>query len=171
MAARSNGTIAEAAQIDPPTAVSIVQMVTGTLLATGNSRPPYNTGMPVDVIFANWGANDATLMGGGTVTEANFIADYQDVLDYLHSVWPDAQIYLTKVWRSDLEAECDTMAGWIDTIVASRAFAHVGDDERDWFDADPATFSEFGLSSVQVHYSPAGDIEAARQKAMVLGWL
>lgn len=59
--------------------------------------------------------------------------NYLAILDAIHAQYPSALVYITKPYKSGgVDSVFDTMAGWIDNVVATRAFARVGDDERSW---------------------------------------
>lgn len=125
-------------------------------------QPPY--------ILVDLGVNDVGFippwsLPNQTTWQNNYIA----ILDALHAQWPDAVIYLTKPWKRQAggnEALFDTMAGWVENVVAARSsFTRVGDDERSWFGGNPSTFSDDGI-----HWNAAGQIEKANQMKAVLGY-
>lgn len=93
--------------------------------------------------------------------------NYLSAIDQIHTQWPDAQIYLTKPWKQQSGGDdtvFDTMAGWIDNVIAARAaFVHEGDDERVWFEPNVATYSDDGI-----HYNAAGQAAAAAARLAVL---
>lgn len=94
--------------------------------------------------------------------------NYLSIIDAIHTTYPNAKIYISKVWRRTFNTECDTLAGWIDNIVAARsAFVFVADDERGWMKGadDGATMTTDG-----VHYSAAGETEKVNQMKTVLGY-
>lgn len=109
----------------------------------------------------NIGANDAS------AAEAAWKANVNSVLDAIHAKFPTALVYITKPWRRDAVAAMNTLAGWIDTVVAGRAFARAGDDERTWMEGgdNGATNTTDGI-----HYSVAGQTAAAAQKQAILGY-
>lgn len=111
-------------------------------------------------VLVSLGVNDF-----GTATEAAWKADMLTVMDACAARWPQAIIYVSKPWKRDFDGAADTYAGWVDDIVAARAYAAVGDDERDWLKGadDGATNTSDG-----VHYSTAGQAAktAAIQAAM-----
>lgn len=115
------------------------------------------------IVLLNWGVNDTNSMP----TEAQWKADYLTILDAVHAKWPHAEVYLMRPWKTGKDTECDTLAGWIDDIVASRDFANLGPDERLWLKGadNGATMTSDG-----VHYSEAGAAECAHQWAITLGW-
>lgn len=113
------------------------------------------------VVTLNWGANDV----GSLPAEATWEADYLAIIDKVHAKAPNAKVYLMRPWRRGYDAECATLHGWIDTIVAARAFTYVGPDEAVWMKGadDGATMTVDG-----VHYSAAGTTEAAAQWLAVI---
>lgn len=113
-------------------------------------------------IAFNLGANETNSMP----TQAQWLADTRYVLDAFATKWPGVQVYLMRPWVRGHLSDCNTLAGWIDQVVSSRAFAHLGPDERIWLEGgdDGATMTADGI-----HYSAAGHVEAARQWALALG--
>jgi lysophospholipase L1-like esterase len=87
-------------------------------LAAASGTPNY--------ICYNLGANDVTSLPAEATWKANTAA----ILDAMHTKWPSAQIYLARPWRRSYAAECNTLATWQDAVMATRAWAHVGPDER-----------------------------------------
>lgn len=118
------------------------------------------TGTP-DVILFNLGANDA----GGALVEATWKADLAYILDAMNVKWASAQIYLMRVWRRDTESNCNLMATWIGDVIASRAWCHLGPDERVFLEAgdDGETYTGDGI-----HPNDAGQRLTAAQWAMVI---
>jgi len=118
------------------------------------------------VFFLNWGTNDVQIV----LTEADWKASYKYVIDALLVKYPRATIYLTKPWRRGETADCNTIAGWIDGIVADYSGnVLVGDDERIWFENgdDGATYSRLNDG---VHYNDAGMVAKAAAIRAVLGY-
>lgn len=121
-----------------------------------------HTGNP-DYVLCNLGANDAT----GTVNETTWKADYQYIIDAVHTKWPNAKIYLAKAWRRNYTTNCNTLAGYIDDLVAANpGVCFAGHDERVWMENsdDGATMTTEGT-----HYSPTGVAELLNQWETVLG--
>jgi lysophospholipase L1-like esterase len=116
-----------------------------------------------DVII-NLGVNDIKVT---MPVEATWKTNFLTVLDEVHARHPYARVYLMRPWKRGYSAQADTMAGWIDDIVASRSFLHLGPDERVWMEGgdDGATMTTDGL-----HYSAAGYAECAAQWQTVLGY-
>jgi len=103
----------------------------------------YAIGTP-DYVCINLGTNDLPL----SPVEATWKADYLTIIDALHAKWPLAVIKLMRPWQRGYNAEADTMAGWIDDLVAARpAFVLLGPDERDFLEAgnDGVTYTVEGL--------------------------
>jgi hypothetical protein len=102
-----------------------------------------------------------------SITEATWISQYQYIVDAIHTRWPAVQIYIMRPWKRDYDAAADTVAGWIDTIVASRSFLHLGPDERVWLKgADNGATNTYD----GVHYSAAGEAACAAVWKTVLGY-
>lgn len=121
------------------------------------------TGTPTHIL-SNLGANDAASLPA----EATWKANYLYILDAMHTKWPGATIYVTRPWRRNYGANCNTLAGWIADIVAARtSFLRLGDDERVWLEGgdDGATNTSDGT-----HYSAAGVLVAATQRQAIMGW-
>lgn len=114
--------------------------------------------------LCNWGANDV----GSLPAEATWKANYLTIIDAIRTKWTSAKVYLSRPWRRGYATQCDSLATWIDDIVAARpGIAFVGDDERVWMKDgdDGATMSTDG-----VHYSAAGQTAKAAQMLTVLGY-
>ncbi len=92
----------------------------------------YYTDVPESVLI-NIGSNDMT----SPPTEANFKTYYRYIISAIHTKWSAAQIYLAKpVYLSGAPpntplANCATVHGWIDTIIAEQAYTHLGLVETD----------------------------------------
>jgi hypothetical protein len=101
--------------------------------------------------------------------QATWEADYAYLLDALHAKYPAALIYCARPWAVGYDAEADTLAGWLATVVAARSpWAQLGHDERVWLKGadNGATMTSDG-----VHYSyPAGFAAAAAQWMTALGY-
>lgn len=113
-------------------------------------------------ILSNFGANDVAALPA----EATWKADYLAIIDAFVAKWPTAKFLITRPWRRGYAAECNTIAGWIDDIVAARpGVAFVGDDERVWLENgdDGATMTIDGT-----HYSSAGQLAGAAAKRAAL---
>lgn len=134
-----------------------------TLIDAKIAEHTYYSYFEKNTFFINLGINDFDSMP----LEATWESDYLYIIDALRSKYPNAEIYITKPWMVGHTAEANTMAGWIDTIVAARAFCHVGDDERTWLEGgdNGATMTSDG-----VHYSAAGQIAKVAALRAVIGY-
>jgi len=113
-------------------------------------------------VLTNWGANDFTVLP----TETAWKANYQMIIDAVRVKWPTALVYLSKPWSRGNDTNADTLAGWIDDLVAANpGVAFVADDERVWLKGadDGATMTTDG-----VHYSAAGLAEKTVQAKAVI---
>lgn len=126
------------------------------ILAAANPPPP------VMNVLVNLGVNDMPAMPA----EATWEADYLTIIDAVHAKWPTATVYLSKPWGAGYDAEADTLAGRIDTILAARAFTAVGDDERVWAKPNVAT-----MYTDWAHYSyPLGMATKAAEVQTAMGF-
>ena len=116
-----------------------------------------------DTVLVNLGANDMLSLPA----EATWKADYAYILDALHTKCPSADVRCVKPWRVNHDADAVTLAGWIDSVRSTRAWALPGHDESGWLKGSDngATMSSDG-----VHYSTAGQTEAAAQWRTVMGY-
>lgn len=118
-----------------------------------------------DIILINLGAND---VNSALPAEATWKANMLIIIDTLHTKYPNAPIYCARAWKRDVDDRCDTMATWLDDVIAARSdFVHLGHDERGWMKGanNGATMTTDG-----VHYSAAGIVECAAQWGTVLGY-
>jgi lysophospholipase L1-like esterase len=93
--------------------------LTADLAASGRLTPNY--------ILLNLGANETDSMPNMGTWETNYGA----IIDALHAKWAAAQLYVMRPWVQGKDADSDTLAASIATVVAARpAFAHLGPDER-----------------------------------------
>lgn len=102
------------------------------------------------------------------VTQATYETSLAYVLDAIHAAWPSCKPRVAYVWMRNYDAQCDTLNGWIDNVLSSRAaWAAVGHDERVWMKGadDGATMTRDG-----VHPSAAGQTEEAAQWLAVMGY-
>lgn len=126
---------------------------------------PYNPVNPPSFeALCNFGANDVSALP----SEAAWKASYLAIVDAITAKWPQAKVRITKPWRRGYATQCNTLAGWIDDIVAARpGVAFVGDDERVWLEnGDNGTTR----TSDGVHPNAAGHAEKAAQMLTVLGY-
>jgi len=111
------------------------------------------------------GAND---WSGGLPAEVTWEADYEAILDAIHAKWPTVRVYIMRPWDRGHDADAAIVSGWITTIQTARSsFVTVGPDEAVWLKGadNGATMTTDG-----VHYSAAGNAEAAIQWQAVLGY-
>lgn len=115
-------------------------------------------------VLANLGANDVSL---GLPTEATWKADYQYILDAIHTKWPSAKIYMMRPWRQTYDTECNTLAGWIADLVAANSYCYTGPDERVFLENgdDGATYTRDGI-----HPNAAGYALTAAQWQSAIGY-
>jgi lysophospholipase L1-like esterase len=109
-----------------------------------------------DFILVNLGVNDGTTMNGDA---AQWVTDYQYILDTLHVWAPNARIGVARPASNsgDWSAMDDTR---IPEVIAGRSWAFLGPDERTVLGANWATLTVDGI-----HPSPAGyDAMAAAWK-------
>lgn len=125
------------------------------------------TGKPVSNVLFNLGSNDAAGIPTNP-TQAEWEADIGYILDAMRVKWPSVKVYMMRPWRRNYNANCDTMAGWIDNVISTRAtWAILGPDER--------VFLENGDNGVTytvegVHPNPAGYALTAAQWQTALGY-
>lgn len=114
-------------------------------------------------VTLNWGVNYDDQVATQAVWEANYLS----IIDKIHTKAPRAKVYIARPWMVGYDARAAVLHGWIDNIVAARAFAYVGPDEAVWLKGadNGATMTVDG-----VHYSTAGAAEAANQWQAVLGY-
>jgi len=101
-----------------------------TALAAADTRLGSVTVTP-DTILLGWGVNDAS---AALPNEATWKANWALLLAEYTDRWPAAAIYIAKPWSGAYgdDARWDTLAGWIDDVVAAcGASCHAGADERD----------------------------------------
>ncbi len=118
----------------------------------------------MDAVLVNLGANDVAALPA----EATWKADMGTIVDALHAKWPNAAVYLTRVWRSGEAADCNSLATWMaDLVTLKGTWLKLGDDERVWLEGgdNGATMSSDG-----VHYTAAGKIAAAAARKTALGY-
>ena len=117
----------------------------------------------VNYVLLNIGINDVI---DGT-TEATFKAAYLACLDIFNARLPNAVVYCMRVWGRGYGAEYTALNSWINDCIALRSFAFAGPDETVWLEGgdDGATMTSDGI-----HYSAAGNAEAAAQWKTVLGY-
>lgn len=124
-----------------------------------------------DFILFNCGVNDMGGVGGVLPDAAVWKGNLAYILDAYHVKWPATQVYIAKPCKRDKTTQCDTLAGWVDDVIADgrSAWCHVGIDERG------ATGLENGDDYVTytwdgVHYNAAGNEWVAQAWLTVLGF-
>ena len=108
-------------------------------------------------VLVNWGVNEMAVLP----LQATWIADYQTLIDAIVAKQPAAKVFCVKPWYQGQDANANTMAGWVDQVVASRPnVAYVGHDERVWL---RGTDNGVTMTLDGVHYSAAGQTECVAQ--------
>lgn len=114
--------------------------------------------------LVNIGVND--IVAG--LSQATYEADLAYVLDAINAAWPSCKPRVAYPWMVGYDAQCNSMAGWIDNVLTPRAaWAGAGHDERVW-----AKGADNGATMLRdgVHYSDAGQTECAAQWQTVMGY-
>lgn len=70
-------------------------------------------------IITYLGSNDVATLP----SEATWKANYRTLLDAYHRKWPLASVLICKPWRRTYDAECNTVAGWINDLLAEAAYS------------------------------------------------
>jgi len=132
-AARSNATVADAADSGQPTYV-------GALITDAVTRFPYPINNPdtVSIVLMNWGANE--MSGGDGMDDpaqlpsaATWNANYLAIIDYVHGRFPNAIIYIMRPWRRGYDNQAAELYARISgAIVPARTFTRDGPDEATW---------------------------------------
>lgn len=113
--------------------------------------------------MVNYGTNDLAALP----SQAAFETSLADILDTLNAKWPQGYVFVAKPWRRGYTANANTLAGWIDNVLATRgAFAFAGPDERTWLENgdDGVTYTSDGI-----HYNATGNYVNAQQWMAVSG--
>lgn len=99
----------------------------------------------VRFVAYNLGVND--VFNGVLPNETTWKTNTLAILDAVNARYPNAAIYLMRPWKRGQGTAFDTMAGWVADVVALRAFAHLGPDERVWLanGDDGATLTQDGI--------------------------
>jgi lysophospholipase L1-like esterase len=122
-----------------------------------------------DYILSNLGTNDCVVSGADEAWyHDTWKTGYLYVIDQIHAKWPNARIYLTKVWRRSYGTFCGYMNDVIEEIIAERPpFVFAGDNETVWLENgdDGATYTSDGI-----HYNAAGETKAAQMKQAAMGY-
>lgn len=120
---------------------------------------------PGEWALIDMGVNDMALPA---TSQASYEADLAYVLDKIHAAWPLTKILVAKPWQRGYDTAANSMAGWIDNVLATRGpWAAVGHDERVWLKGadNGATMTYDG-----VHYSAAGNTEVVAQWQALMGF-
>lgn len=124
---------------------------------------PGSTANP-EIICINIGVNDLI---AGTV-EATFKAELTGAIDGYRAKWPTALFYVAFPWGRNYNAQAATLKTWIEAVIATYpSGVAAGPDENTWLENgdDGATYTSDGI-----HYSAAGQVEAANQWYTALGY-
>ena len=82
-----------------------------------------------EIVMVYMGANDTVDPYYSGLSEAGWKADYQYVIDALHTKWPSAKIYLGKSWRLGYASRFAVINAWIDDLIAANSsFCYLGLD-------------------------------------------
>lgn len=114
------------------------------------------------------GSNDIADLHWGLFNETTWKADYQYVIDAIHTKWANAKIYLGKSYRDGdgYIVKLETLAGWIDDLVAANpGVCFAGIDSRTIYTGNEAT-----LLVDDVHPNHAGFIAMADAWKTILGY-
>lgn len=116
-------------------------------------------------ILCNLGANDCKNNDEPDyyLTGETWIVNYKYIIDALRAKWPGVTVYIAKPWRSMYTDRIALFSDCIDTIISDYPGGGVelGQDERTWLPLE-------GMSTDGIHYSAAGQIEAAAQWLAIL---
>jgi hypothetical protein len=118
-----------------------------------------------EAVLIDLGVNDWT---PAMPDETTWKANYQYIIDAIHTKYVNSRIYIAKVWTRFNDVKAATMAGWIDDLItANGGVVILGHDEQVWLkgDDDGATMTTDG-----VHYSVAGYTECMNQWLTILGY-
>jgi len=121
------------------------------------------SGTPTDVLIL-LGTNDVTAEHGWPIAEATWKADYNYILDAIHTTYNSAKIYLGYCYRSGYLTELTTLAGWINDMLAERDYCYAGIDAYALYDGHPELLSD-GL-----HPNYAGFVVMAAAWKTILGY-
>lgn len=119
-------------------------------------------------IVQHYALIDLGVNGIAALQEASTKTHYQEIIDAIHTKWPDCKIYLTKPWMRDADVYADNLAGWIDDLITDNSgYCYVADDERGWLKG-----SDNGVTMTidGVHYNAVGYAEKINQMVTVFGY-
>lgn len=124
------------------------------------------------IVLVNLGVNDLN-HHGGLQSEADFLAQYDTILAAFHARLPTATFYLTKpCMGGGWDADCTTMAGYIDQVITAHPYARAADTEGapatpGWLDnGDNYATYTYDL----VHMNAAGQAEKPNQVRAILDY-
>jgi hypothetical protein len=118
------------------------------------------------VFFINFGIIESV-----GETEANFKSNYLYIIDALQTKFPGCVIFVTYPGAGTAPTRHDTLAPWLNDIIASRSNVYAGDDEETQFEGadNYATYYYDGL-----HYNAAAHalkpVKLRERTLAVLGW-
>ncbi len=138
------------------TTVALRAAAIATDLAAAVGNPQY--------ILCNLGANDVSALPA----EATWEANYQTIINAMHTRWAAAKIYLMRPWRRSYAAECNSLAAWIAVLVSNNpGLVYAGPDERAFLENgdDGVTYTGDGI-----HPNTAGYVLTASQWRTALGY-
>lgn len=116
-----------------------------------------------NVFLVNIGVNDDDY----DINKAQWMSNYQYIIDAIKTKWSDAEIFLATPWHRNHSWALDSIAVWIGTIIDNNpGSCFAGHDERIWLEGgdDGATMTYDGW-----HYTDAGEAECANQWKTILG--
>jgi lysophospholipase L1-like esterase len=132
-------------------------------------RDYVNTNLPAEfaaaaVALINIGANDEPSLP----LDTDWRAELTSIIDSLRARSPSILVYVARPWRRGYAANCDTLAGWVATVVGTYgAGVFLGMDERVWLENgdDGNTYTVDGI-----HYNDAGESVAAHMWLKAMGY-
>lgn len=117
------------------------------------------------VVYVALGTNDIEPLADPLVA-GTWQANLGTILDTIHTRWPNAQVYVDRVWRRYNNGQLDALNDtWIPAVLSTRsAWAHLGIDERLILPGsdDGATYTVDGI-----HPNHAGYVLLAQAKAQL----
>ena len=116
------------------------------------------------IFLINLGTNEIyTTMPDSTAWATNYLY----IIDAIQAKYENSKIYLTYPWQRNGTDDANTIAGWIDSIIAERSRIYSGDDERIWLENgdNGATMTYDGT-----HYTTAGNNAKVAAVRAVLGF-
>lgn len=132
---------------------TVVQLESGLAahLAGISSTPDY--------CFVDIGVNDIS----AATLQAAFETAYASILDQLHTKWSSVPIYGNHIYRSGaFTTQINNINSWIDTVLATRAWATLAFNESDWLTG--------GNTTDGLHPNVTGYFEMARRYRTAIGF-